>query len=180
MSRQSKFLSLVLRHKPDEIGITLDRAGWVRIDQLLRALKGAGRGMSRSELDALVVKNDKRRFTVSSDAAFIRAAQGHSIAVDLGLQSGAPPSILYHGTARQYLNSIFSGGLRPIKRQQVHLSLDPATAIEVGRRHGKPVVLQVAASNMHREGHEFFRADNGVWLTDDVPAGHLSFWSSAD
>lgn len=175
MSKSSKFLSLVLRHKPEEIGITLDRAGWVRIDLLLRHLKKAGRGMSREELDEIVSTSDKKRFTISDDGRRIRAAQGHSIDVDLGLQPALPPEHLFHGTASASLDAIFAQGLQPQKRKQVHLSMDAQTALTVGRRHGRPVVLKIATGQMHGDGFRFFRADNGVWLTDHVPAHYLSF-----
>ncbi|MBM3604700.1 MAG: RNA 2'-phosphotransferase [Alphaproteobacteria bacterium] len=175
MSRQSRYLSLVLRHKPEEIGLTLDAAGWARIDQLLPALGKAGYRMSRDELLALVQENDKKRFTISDDGAFIRAAQGHTVKVVLDLEARIPPEVLYHGTARRNLAYIFAQGLKSGQRQQVHLSADNATAEAVGRRHGKPVVLRVSALRMHHEGHLFFQADNGVWLTDSVPPRFLGF-----
>jgi len=175
MSRQSKFLSFILRHKPEEVGLTLDAAGWVRIDVLLRALKKAGRPMSQQELAALVAGNDKKRFTISGDGGFIRAAQGHSIHVELSLSALVPPEALYHGTARQNLDGIFLDGLKPMGRQHVHLSASPSDAEKVGKRHGKPVVLQVPALRMHEEGHVFFVADNGVWLVDNVPVRYLGF-----
>lgn len=175
MSRQSKFLSLVLRHKPEEIGIKLDREGWVDIETLLRHLKKAGRAITRTELDTLVATSDKKRFTISEDGRRIRAAQGHSVKVDLGLAPQVPPVELYHGTASASLDDIFAQGLVPGRRQQVHLSPDPETARLVGRRHGKPVVLRVETAQMHEDGHLFYRADNGVWLTDNVPARYLGF-----
>lgn len=173
MSRESKFLARILRHAPDEIGVTLDAAGWVRIDLLLRAMKKKGRGMTRAQLEDLVETNDKRRFTIRKD--MIRAAQGHSISVDLGLQPLSPPEFLYHGTASQSLDAIFASGLLPGGRRHVHLSADPSTAAGVGKRHGKPTVLQVEAVRMHAEGYVFCRADNGVWLTDHVPSEYLRF-----
>lgn len=176
MSRQSKFLSFILRHKPEEVGLTLDAAGWVPIDLLLSALKKAGRPMSQQELEALVASNDKKRFTISGDGAFIRAAQGHSIHVKLGLSPLVPPEALYHGTARQNLDRIFMDGLKPMGRQHVHLSASPSDAQQVGRRHGKPVVLQVPALQMHEAGHAFYVSDNGVWLVNNVPAHFIIFW----
>lgn len=175
MSRQSKFLSLVLRHKPEEIGLRLDKNGWARIDELLRLMKKSGRAMSRDDLEMIVATSDKKRFTISDDGLKIRAAQGHSVDIDLGLEPSAPPEILYHGTARTSLDSIFRQGLVPGNRRQVHLSLDAETATQVGRRHGKPVVLAVEAGRMRRHGYAFFRAENGVWLTDAVPAAYLGF-----
>ncbi|WP_300073232.1 RNA 2'-phosphotransferase [uncultured Ruegeria sp.] len=180
MSRESKFLSLVLRHRPDEIDLQLDKQGWARVDDLLRKLKKANRKLSRDELFRLVESSDKRRFTLSEDGLRIRAAQGHSIDVDLGLAAQRPPDELYHGTASANLDSIFSDGLNPGQRRQVHLSLDPGTAEGVGQRHGKPVVLRVEAQRMFEDGFEFFRADNGVWLTDKVPAVYLGFGRTAE
>jgi putative RNA 2'-phosphotransferase len=173
--RQSRFLSLVLRHKPEEAGITLDRHGWVQIDTLLRGMKRAGHGMTRDDLEKVVAENDKKRFTISSDGKRIRAAQGHSVDVDLGLDPVSPPEYLYHGTASASLDSIFASGLHPGKRKKVHLSPDPETAIRVGQRHGKPVVLRVETGKMSQDGHLFWRAENGVWLTDLVPKEYLGF-----
>lgn len=175
MSRESKFLSLVLRHKPEEIGLRLDKHGWVRVDDLLRKLKKANHKLSRDELIQLVESNDKKRFTLSEDGLRIRAAQGHSVNVDLGLEPRCLPVELYHGTASANLDAIFSDGLNPGRRHQVHLSLDPDTAERVGQRRGKPVVLRVEAQRMFEDGIEFFRADNGVWLTAKVPAAYLGF-----
>lgn len=175
MSRESKFLSLVLRHKPEEIDIQLDKHGWVDVEQLLRKMKKANRKLSREELIQIVEANDKKRFTLSEDGLRIRAAQGHSIDVDLGLQALRPPNELYHGTASANLDAIFVDGLDSGRRQQVHLSLDQETAERVGQRHGKPVVLRVEAEKMFKDGFEFFRADNGVWLTDTVPTKYLGF-----
>ncbi|WP_073130052.1 RNA 2'-phosphotransferase [Palleronia salina] len=177
MSRKSKFLSLILRHKPEEVGLTLDPAGWVPIDRLLRAMKAHGRPMSREELIDLIEGSEKKRFSISADGKLIRAAQGHSIDIDLGLTPREPPINLYHGTARHNLDGIFAAGLQPMRRRQVHLSVAPADAEAVGRRHGKPVVLRLAALSMHEEGHVFSRADNGVWLVDAVPPQFIGFWT---
>ncbi len=175
MSKESKFLSLVLRHKPEEIGLRLDQHGWANVKDLLRRMKKAGRRLSYDELVALVETNDKKRFTLSGDGRSIRAAQGHSIEVDLNLTPEKPPTELYHGTASANLDSIFVDGLKPGRRQQVHLSLDPDTAWRVGQRHGKPTVLRVNSAVMYADGYEFFQADNGVWLTDTVPPAYLGF-----
>lgn len=175
MSKHSKFLSLVLRHKPSEIDITLDRHGWVSIDTLLSKLKKSGRRLTREDLMEIVTTSDKKRFTISEDGKRIRAAQGHSVDIDLALEPQAPPRELYHGTASASLDAIFEQGLVPGKRKQVHLSLDPDTAEKVGRRHGRPVVLRIATRKMHEDGHLFYQADNGVWLTDHVPAKYLGF-----
>lgn len=173
MSRESKFLSRVLRHEPELIDITLDPEGWVRVDVLLRNLKKAGRGMSRAELETLVATDAKSRFTLRGSR--IRAAQGHSVSIDLGLTPKQPPETLYHGTASQSLDAIFARGLNPGRRRHVHLSPDPGTATLVGQRHGKAVVLSVDAAQMHADGHTFYKADNGVWLTDLVPPRYLGF-----
>lgn len=175
MSKESKFLSLVLRHKPDLIDLKMDKGGWVQVDELLRKVKKAGRKITRSDLERIVETNDKKRFTISEDGLKIRAAQGHSIDVNLGHTASEPPEYLYHGTARANLDQIFREGLKPGSRQQVHLSLDRETAERVGQRHGKPTVLRVETGRMQEDGFEFFRADNGVWLTDAVPPKYLSF-----
>ncbi|WP_315775450.1 MULTISPECIES: RNA 2'-phosphotransferase [unclassified Bradyrhizobium] len=172
--RLSKFLSLVLRHQPDAIGLVLDAQGWAIIDDLIARAAAAGTVLSRADLEQVVVTSDKKRFTVSQDGQRIRAAQGHSVAVELGLTPREPPAVLYHGTATRFVEAIMAEGLRPQSRQQVHLSLDEATAVNVGRRHGEPIVLRVDAAAMHRDRLKFFVADNGVWLTDHVPPEYLS------
>lgn len=169
----SKFLSYVLRHAPDSIGLTLDPHGWAFIDDLLDKANKAGTAIDRDTLLQIVANSDKQRFTLAEDGQKIRAAQGHSIPVDLGLQTREPPKILYHGTALHNLEPILAEGLNAGQRMQVHLSLDRQTAHKVGQRHGKPVVLSVDAAQMFRDGHKFVCADNGVWLTDHVPAHYL-------
>lgn len=172
--RASKFLSLVLRHRPEHIGITLDRAGWVAVDELLAAARRSGFALDRATLERVVAENDKRRFAFSPDGARIRASQGHSVDVDLGLAAQAPPEVLFHGTATRFLDSIRREGLRPGSRTHVHLSPDEDTARAVGRRHGSPVVLRVAAGDMHRDGLPLVRTDNGVWLAREVPVRYLA------
>jgi putative RNA 2'-phosphotransferase len=171
----SKFLSYVLRHDPGSIGIKLDAEGWVDVRALLAASKKAGKAFSDAELREVVATNDKKRFTLSEDGLRIRAAQGHSVKVSLGLTPSAPPPILYHGTAVRNLDGIFAEGLKPGSRQQVHLSSDPNTAQTVGERHGRATVLVVDTKKMAAEGVLFFQADNGVWLTDHVPPRFLTF-----
>jgi putative RNA 2'-phosphotransferase len=171
----SRTLSLVLRHSPEKIGITLDEAGWTPIDKLLSALKKNGHTVDRDSLKAVVDTNDKKRFTMSDDSRLIRAAQGHSVKVTLGLSPSLPPAVLYHGTASGNLDSIFATGLNSGSRQQVHLSSNEETALKVGGRHGRAVVLKVDCASMQKEGFSFYRADNGVWLTDAVPAKFLAF-----
>jgi putative RNA 2'-phosphotransferase len=167
----SKFLSYVLRHAPDSIGITLDDGGWVTIDALLAAAARHGRILSRKAVREVIEAPGKRRFEVRDE--WIRAAQGHSVPVDLGLEALAPPAVLYHGTVERFLPAILAEGLRPGKRHHVHLSADPGTAAAVGARRGKPVILRIDTAAMHGAGHEFFRAANGVWLTSDVPPGYI-------
>lgn len=171
----SRTLSRILRHEPDSIGISLDQAGWTPIDKLLSALKKAGHKVDRDILQDVVDNNNKKRFTISDDGRLIRAAQGHSIEVSLGLVPVTPPDVLFHGTARDNLDSIFATGINPGRRQQVHLSSDVETAMNVGQRHGKPVCLKIDCASMASEGHLFYRADNGVWLTDVVPKSYLGF-----
>jgi putative RNA 2'-phosphotransferase len=171
--RLSKFISYVLRHKPDSIGLTLDSQGWASIDALIEKSNSSGTVFGRVDLLKMVDGNDKKRFTISNDRQLIRAAQGHSVTVELGLIAQEPPHVLYHGTATRFVGSILAEGLKPQSRQQVHLSADKTTAHRVGQRHGKPAVLTVEAHLMHAEGFKFFLADNGVWLTDHVPPAFL-------
>jgi putative RNA 2'-phosphotransferase len=173
LKNSSKFLSYVLRHAPESIGLALDANGWASVDELLAKAEGVGKRLDRAALKEIVATSDKKRFTLSEDGSRIRAAQGHSVDVALGLEPVAPPETLYHGTATRFLEAIRAEGLKAGSRQQVHLSADAATATAVGSRHGKPVVLRVAAGAMHAAGHAFFRADNGVWLTDYVPPQFL-------
>ena len=174
MIERSRWMSWALRHDPSGAGITLDPAGWTTIDGLLAAARRHGYAISRAELEAIVATNDKRRFAISADGLSIRASQGHSVPVDLGLQPLAPPERLYHGTADRFVASILASGLERRQRQQVHLSAEQATAISVGGRHGRPVVLCIAAGRMHADGHVFTRSANGVWLVDAVPPAYIS------
>jgi len=169
----SKFLSYVLRHKPEAIGIALETGGWIDVDALLQAMNAAGKPLVRDVLEEVVSTNDKQRFAFSDDGTKIRASQGHSVQIDLGLQPITPPDTLYHGTATRFLNSILSSGLQPQSRRHVHLSADEPTALRVGQRHGKPVILRVDAGAMHADGHTFFLSANGVWLTAAVPPAYL-------
>ena len=177
MNRQtvklSKFLSYVLRHHPDAIGLELDEGGWVSVDELLAAWRRHKHPISREELEEVVATNDKKRFSLSPDRRRIRANQGHSVPVDLGLAPLEPPELLYHGTVQRVLDSIRRQGLLRGQRHHVHLSGDPETARRVGRRRGRPVVLVVEAGRMHREGAKFYRSANRVWLTESVPPEYL-------
>ena len=171
--RLSRLLSLVLRHDPGRLGIELDRGGWVEVPTLLAALAGAGHPVSRADLRRVVTENDKQRFTLDEHGDRIRAAQGHSVPVELGLPPQEPPEVLYHGTAPGNLAPILRDGLHRAGRHAVHLSPDIATASRVGARRGAFVVLAVDAAAMHRAGHRFTRSENGVWLVDAVPPAHL-------
>ena len=169
----SKFLSYVLRHRPDDIGLEPDRAGWVAIDDLLAASAAHGQAISRVELEYVVANNNKKRFAISDDGLRIRASQGHSTNVDLGYEPSVPPEVLYHGTATQHLIGIRKHGLIKGMRHHVHLSGDEATARAVGQRHGRVVVLPVRSGDMVRAGFIFYLSANGVWLTDAVPCMYL-------
>lgn len=171
----SKFLSLVLRHKPEAIGLTLDDQGWAIVDELLALASQNGRPLTREGIARVVADNDKRRFALSPDGMKIRANQGHSVAIDPGLSPVAPPDLLFHGTATRFLDAIRAQGLTPGSRLHVHLSADEATAVKVGQRHGRPTALTVRAGAMHAEGTVFYRSENGVWLTERVPAEYLVF-----
>ncbi|KKD09586.1 RNA 2'-phosphotransferase [Streptomyces sp. WM6386] len=169
----SKYLSKHLRHQPERIGLVLDEAGWVEIDVLITAAAAHGFRFTREELAHVVAANDKKRFAI--EGARIRASQGHSIEVDLGLAPATPPPYLYHGTVDRYLDAIRAEGLRPMNRHDVHLSPDRETATRVGARRGRPVVLSVDTGAMHRDGHVFHVSSNGVWLTKAVPPEYLRF-----
>jgi putative RNA 2'-phosphotransferase len=169
----SKLLSLVLRHKPDVIGIGLDEQGWTDVDTLLRQLNEHGHPVTIEILHHVVKTNNKGRFSFNADNTRIRANQGHSIGLELGYQAKQPPEILYHGTAERFLESIMSIGLQKQDRHHVHLSENRDTAISVGQRYGKPVLLTVNAQEMHNNGFEFYLSDNNVWLTDHVPVKYI-------
>jgi putative RNA 2'-phosphotransferase len=170
----SKFLSLVLRHDPGAIGLTLDAQGWVDVAELLAKAAAAGKPIERADFDTIVALNDKRRFTLSESGIRVRAAQGHSVDVELALTPIASPPPLFHGTAARFLDTILREGLTPQSRRHVHLSADIVTARNVGSRHGKPVVLRIDVAAAIAQGLPFFRADNGVWLTTNVPAALLA------
>jgi putative RNA 2'-phosphotransferase len=169
----SKFLSLVLRHEPQAIGLTLGPAGWVEVDELLAAMARHGRAITRSRLEEVVATNDKKRFSFSDDGLRIRASQGHSVEVELGYAPAEPPEVLFHGTCERFVEAIWRDGLLKMQRHHVHLSDQIATAVKVGERRGKAVIFVVAARRMREEGFEFFRSENGVWLTEHVPCRFL-------
>ncbi|PKP74250.1 MAG: RNA--NAD 2'-phosphotransferase [Alphaproteobacteria bacterium HGW-Alphaproteobacteria-6] len=168
--RLSRFLSLVLRHDPAAAGVALDAEGWVDVDALTAGAASKRMEFTREELSTVVANSDKKRFTISPDGRSIRAAQGHSVAVELSLAPVEPPATLFHGTAERNVALIQAQGLHPGSRQYVHLSPDIETALGVGRRHGHPAVFSVDAARAWARGHRFYRSENGVWLTDPLPA----------
>lgn len=173
--KTSKFLSLVLRHKPEAIGIALDENGWVDVQTLLTAMNQHGRPVGLNLLQRVVKENAKQRFAFSDDGSKIRANQGHSVAVNLQLTPKEPPDTLYHGTVEKFIDSIQEQGLLPGSRQHVHLSTDIPTATSVGMRRGKPILLVVRAKRMYESAFEFYLSKNGVWLTAQVPPEFIGF-----
>ena len=172
----SKILSYVLRHRPDELGLILDENGYVGVDELINQFNAYNQiQLTLEKLKQVVANNDKQRFAFSEDGSQIRASQGHSVKIDLGYQAQVPPALLYHGTAAANLPSIRKTGLVKRSRHHVHLSLDTATAKNVGSRHGSPVVLPIKALEMHQDGRLFYQSDNGVWLTDEIPVQYIIF-----
>jgi putative RNA 2'-phosphotransferase len=170
----SKFLSLVLRHQPEVIGMKLDDEGWLAIDVLIANVNQHGHALTLELLHEIVATSDKKRFALSDDGLRIRANQGHSVAgVDLKLEKQTPPDTLYHGTVAAFIESIRARGLQKCSRSHVHLSADEATAHKVGARRGKPIILRVDAAAMHRDDHHFYLSANGVWLVDSVPVSYL-------
>ena len=169
----SKFLSLILRHKPETIGIKLDEHGWADVSELISGISKT-RPFDMKMLEEIVRTDSKQRYSFNKDKTLIRANQGHSIPVDVELEKKTPPEFLYHGTGEKFVSSIDKEGLLSKSRLYVHLSKDTETAVKVGSRHGKPVVYRVAAAKMADEGYEFFLSVNGVWLVKAVPAEYLS------
>ena len=168
----SKFIALILRHRPEAIGITLDEHGWANVDELIA---GVGRKypLTMAELERIVREDEKQRYSFNDDKTKIRANQGHSVPVDVELQAQTPPKYLYHGTGEKSVASIEDQGILPGSRLYVHLSPDYDTAVKVGARHGRPVVFRVSSLQMHRDGCVFYRSVNGVWLTKKVPARYI-------
>jgi putative RNA 2'-phosphotransferase len=171
----SKFLSLVLRHQPERIGLVLDGQGWADIDAVVAQAGTHGMALTREEILHVVALSDKQRFALDDTGRRIRANQGHSIDIDLGLEPREPPPVLFHGTAEANLAAIRAEGMKAGRRQYVHLSSDAATATAVGQRHGRPIVLRVAAGRMWSAGFELYLSANGVWLTDAVPPEFIDF-----
>lgn len=169
ITKTSKLISLILRHKPETIGITLDEHGWANVSELLNGLK-----IDMALLEEIVGTNDKQRYSFNDDKTLIRANQGHSIPVDVELEEAQPPKFLWHGTGVKYEYSIYNSGLIPKSRLYVHLSSDVDTAVNVGKRHGEVLLFRVDAQKMHQDGFKFYLSKNGVWLTKHVPVDYLS------
>ena len=172
LNKTSRFISLILRHRPDTIGISLDEHGWASVEELLAGISKT-QYIDMEMLEKIVKTDSKQRYSFNEDKTLIRANQGHSIDVDVELPKKQPPVILYHGTGEKYVTSIDEQGLIPKSRLYVHLSGDEATATIVGSRHGRPVVYEILASQMYHDGYEFFQSVNGVWLTKSVPVQYL-------
>ena len=171
--RLSKFISLILRHKPSEIGITLDGYGWANVNELINGVNNSGRKINMKILEEIVLTDDKDRYSFNEDKTLIRANQGHSIPVDVELDEAQPPEFLWHGTAEKYVDSICRLGLISKSRLYVHLSSDTQTATFVGKRHGKVVLFRINALKMYQDGFKFYLSKNGVWLTKHVPISYL-------
>ncbi len=168
----SKFISLILRHKPETIGISLDEHGWANVDELIEGISKTN-DFNMEMLEEIVRTDNKQRYSFNDDKTLIRANQGHSIPVDVELDEVKPPETLWHGTGEKYVISIDEQGLIPKSRLYVHLSQDEETAINVGKRHGKPVLYKIKAEEMYNDGYRFFRSQNGVWLTKEVPIKYM-------
>lgn len=173
----SRYLSLILRHKPDVIGITLDEHGWANVNDLISGVEQNNPGFNMKVLEEIVRTDNKQRYSFNEDKTLIRANQGHSIPVDVELEEKEPPEFLYHGTGEKYVTSINQQGLIPKSRLYVHLSKDIETAKSVGKRHGKEVVYLVNSKQMYEDGYKFYLSVNGVWLTKNVPVKYLKMLS---
>jgi putative RNA 2'-phosphotransferase len=174
-TRISKFLSLVLRHSPETIGLNMGDNGWTDVKELISKSAGKGQSFSMPELEEIVVTNDKQRFSFNADKTKIRANQGHSIEVELQLNVEVPPETLYHGTVEKFLQNIREEGLQKMNRHHVHLSQDRTTAEKVGSRRGLPVILTIRSGEMSRDGLAFYLSENDVWLTEQVPVKYIDF-----
>ena len=173
LDQLSIFISLVLRHKPDEAGIALDEHGWANVEELLAGINNTGRKIDMAVLEEIVETDRKQRYSFSGDKTLIRANQGHSVPVDVELKEAEPPEFLYHGTADRFLKDIMAEGLKPMSRLYVHLSKDMETAVKGGKRHGNPAVLKVCSGRMKEDGIKFYLSENGVWLTKKVEVKYL-------
>lgn len=174
LDKLSVFISLILRHKPETIGIQLDEHGWANIDELINGINNSGRKINMEILEEIVRTDNKQRYSFNENKTLIRANQGHSIPVDVELKEQQPPKVLYHGTASRFLDSIIQDGLKPMSRLYVHLSSDMETAMKVGKRHGEPVVLKIQSEEMYKDGIKFYLSENGVWLTKSVDKKYIT------
>lgn len=168
LTKTSRYISLILRHKPETIGISLDEHGWANVRELIDGVNKTHK-LDMKLLEEIVETDDKQRYSFNEDKTKIRANQGHSVDVDVELEEAVPPQYLYHGTATKYMDSIWKDGLVPKSRLYVHLSADMETATNVGERHGKPIVFRIRSKCMYLQGHKFYKSQNGVWLTKNVP-----------
>lgn len=171
--KMGKYISLILRHKPEIINLKIDEHGWANVDELLKGINNSGRYISKEMLNMIVETNDKKRYQYNNDHTKIRANQGHSIRVDVELHEKVPPDVLYHGTAQEYLDKIRKSGIRKMNRLYVHLSKDMETAMRVGKRHGQPIVLIINTKAMINDGYKFYYSNNGVWLCDDIAYSYI-------
>lgn len=169
----SRYMSLILRHKPEIIGISLDEHGWAVVDDLINGIAKNNEGFDMKTLEEIVKTDTKQRYSFNNDKTLIRANQGHSIPVDVELEEKEPPEFLYHGTGEKYVSSILEQGLIPKSRLYVHLSKDIETAQNVGRRHGKEVIYKIATHEMYQDGYKFYLSVNDVWLTKKVPFQYM-------
>jgi RNA:NAD 2''-phosphotransferase len=172
-NKLSKFLSLLLRHSPKTIGITLDENGWTDVIDLIDKMNKNGEKINMEILKEIVNTDNKSRYTFDENYTKIRATQGHSVKVELGYIPQKPPIILYHGTGKKYIESIFKDGIKKQSRNHVHLSGDKETALKVGQRHGTPIILEILSEEMYNNNHQFFLSENGVWLTDYIPVEYI-------
>lgn len=173
LEKLSVFISLILRHKPETIGIQLDEHGWANVNELISGISSTGRKINMEILEEIVRTDNKQRYSFNEDKTLIRANQGHSIPVDVELKEQQPPQILYHGTASRFLDSIMQDGLKPMSRLYIHLSSDMETAMKVGKRHGEPVVLKINSEEMCNDGIKFYLSENGVWLVKSVDKKYI-------
>lgn len=171
----SKFMSLVLRHKPETIGLQLNENGWADVQELIDKMNATGADVTLELINTIVETNDKKRFVFNEDKTMIRANQGHSIDVELNLKEVQPPELLYHGTVEKFVEAIRKDGLKKMERHHVHLSKDTETAVNVGSRRGKPLILTIESAKMCADGHKFYLSENEIWLTDEVPVQYIRF-----
>ena len=177
LDKLSVFISLVLRHKPDAVHITLDEHGWADVEELLKGINDTGRKINMEILEEIVATDNKQRYSFNQNKTMIRANQGHSILVYVELKEQEPPEFLYHGTATRFLDNIMKDGLKPMSRLYVHLSNDTETALKVGKRHGDPVILKIYSKAMYKDGCGFYLSENGVWLTEKVDVKYFELTS---